>query len=823
MARHTSIGRVLFVATIGILAASSLQAASPRLTNITPRGIQRGQEHVVSFTGSSLADAQEILFYTPGFEVVSVEPAANAVKATVKVAADCVLGEHVAQVRTASGLSDFRSFYVEDLPAVDEKEPNSDFATPQPIEMNVVVNGTVANEDVDYYVVQAKKGQRISAEVVAMRLGTALFDPYVAILDAKRFELSANDDTALALQDAFASVVAPEDGAYTIEVRESAYGAGNVYRLHVGTFPRPATVYPAGGKAGEPTDVRFLGDPAGELTQSIVVPAKLDDNFGVFATDAGGISPTPNAFRIFEHGNAFEVEPNNALAEATPVELPLAFNGVIEAEGDADFFKFTATKGQVFEVECYARRVRSPLDPVMNLYRADGGSIAGNDDSRGPDSYFRFSVPADGEYVVRVTDHLGRGGPDFVYRIEFQAVKPSLTLSIPRVERYGQYRQQIYVARGNRSGTLINAARANFGGELILDGNDLPAGITMHAEPMAANLSSMPVVFEAAADAPIGGKLIDFTARHADPNQNIRGGFVNSADLIVGQPGQSIYKALTVDRLAIAVVDELPFTLEIVEPKVPLVREGVLQLKILAHRKEGFTAPISVQLPFRPPGLGATSAVNIPENGTEVLYELNANGSAQIGKWKLFALGSANIDGAAWVSSQLANLEIADKYVNFAMQRAACEQGQVAQVLCTVNHTTPFEGMATAKLLGLPPNTETTDIEFDKDTKEVIFSIKTTPESRVGKHNLICQLTVTQNGEPIVCTGGTVQLQIDQPLPAPTTPAPMPMPTPAAQPMPAAVAAQPEPPKAKPLTRLEKLRLEAKKRAEERAAQAAGG
>ena len=64
----------------------------------------------------------------------------------------------------------------------------------------------------------------------------------------------------------------------------------------------------------------------------------------------------------------------------------------------------------MFEVECFARRLRSELDPVMNLYTAEGRSIAGNDDSRGPDSYIRFSVPADGEYIVRVTDHLAAAG-----------------------------------------------------------------------------------------------------------------------------------------------------------------------------------------------------------------------------------------------------------------------------------------------------------------------------------------------------------------------------------------------------------------------------
>ncbi|MDP6556957.1 MAG: pre-peptidase C-terminal domain-containing protein [Pirellulaceae bacterium] len=819
MLRRFHLAQMLVTTLACLSLAASVFAASPRLGSITPRGIQRGQELTVSFNGSNLGDAEEIFFYEgKSFEVTKLEAAGNKVNVTLKIAPDARLGEHVAQVRTKTGLSDYRTFWVENLAVIEEKEPNSDFAAPQVIELNKVVNGNVGNEDVDYYVIEAKKGQRISAEVVAMRLSTALFDPYVAILDEKRFELSANDDTPLALQDAYASIVAPADGKYVIEVRESAYARGNNYRLHVGTFPRPTASYPAGGKLGEELEVKFLGLPSGDLKQKFTLPAEEVTDFGIFAKDNGGIAPTPNNFRLFEHGNAFEAEPNNEMGAASPVELPLAFNGIIQEAGDVDFFRFSAKKGQQFQVECYARRIRSGLDPVMHLYKADGGGIASNDDSRGPDSYFRFNVPADGEYIIRVTDHLGRGGPDLVYRIEFQAVKPNLSLSIPRVERYGQYRQQIFVPRGGRFATLINAGRGNFGGELVLEGKGLPEGIKMICENMPANMSSMPVVFEAAADAPLSGKLLAFSARHVE-NEAIRGSFGNSADFVRGGPGQSIYRRKAVEQLAVAVVDELPFKIDIVQPKVPIVRNGSMQLKIVATKKEGWDEQINVQLPFRPPGLGGSSSINIPKGKTEALYSISANGNAQIKKWKIYALGTS---GGMWASSQLANLEIADAYVTIEMQRPACEQGKEAQVLCKINQSTTFEGEATAQLLGIPPKVTTTDLKLTKDTKELVFTLKTDPASPVGKHNLICRLTITQNGEPIVSRAGSVQLQIDKPLPPPPD---APKPKPAAK-KPEVAKAKPKakpaaPPK--PLTRLEKLRLAAKKRQEARNAANAGG
>ena len=210
-----------------LLLSSVTLAASPRLSIILPRGLQRGIETELTFSGSQLADVKEVMFYEPGFEVKEFVPVnTNSFKAKVFVKPDTRLGEHVCQVRTATGISDYRTFFVGYLPDVAEKEPNSEFETPQPIAMNVTVSGVATSEDVDYYVVEAKKGQRIAAEVEAMRLGTTLFDPYVAILDAKRFEMAASDDSPLLIQDCLATAVAPEDGKYYIEVRENSY-AGN--------------------------------------------------------------------------------------------------------------------------------------------------------------------------------------------------------------------------------------------------------------------------------------------------------------------------------------------------------------------------------------------------------------------------------------------------------------------------------------------------------------------------------------------------------------------------------------------------------------------
>lgn len=798
-----------------ILCVAQLQAASPNLGSITPRGAQRGAEAILLFNGARLTDAKEILFYYPGMSVAKLEVVNdNQVKATMNIAADCRLGEHTMRVRTATGISELRTFYVGALPAIEEKEPNSEFATPQKIPLNVTITGIVQSEDVDYYSFEAKKGQRVSAEIEGMRLANTLFDPYIAILDAKRFELAASDDAPLLGQDAAVSVVIPADGTYFVQVRESAYGGNGAcqYRLHIGTFPRPTAIVPAGGKIGDEVEVRFLGDPTGEIRQKIKLPAAVEPKFGVFAQDGGGIAPSGNPFRLCEFGNVVEVEPNANHQQATPVPaLPMALNGVVSKPGETDYFRFTAKKGQVFDVHCYARRLGSPLDSIMTISHLNGGGIIGNDDAVGPDSYFRFAAPEDKEYVISVTDHLGKGGPTYFYRIEFQPVTPQVTVSIPKVALYSQERQTVVVPRGNRYATLLQASRRDFGGELTMIGEGLPAGVTMTSENMAANLDVVPVVFEAAATAPVAGTMAQLGAKHADPAQKIQTGFYQMAELIMGAPGQSVYWKHEAGKTGVAVSDEVPFKITIVEPKAPLVQNGSMNLKVVAERQPTFKGPITLIMLFNPPGVGSASSVTIPEGQTEALYPMNANSGAQVRKWKIAINGVATVgNGPVWASSQLATLEIAPPFVTFAMERAAAEQGKNTDLFCKIQQNTPFVGAAKVRIVGLPPKVTAADVDITKDTKEVAFKLAIDPTSQPGQHNnVFCQVFIMHNGETVVHNVGGTQLRIDVPLPPKANaPAPPPMPMPVA----AAKPAEPAKPPEKRLTRLEKLRLEQEER-----------
>ena len=116
-------------------------------------------------------------------------------KPKLAIAADCPLGEHAFRLRTRSGISVLRTFWVGALRDIPEKENNNRFAKPQVVPLGATVNGRITREDVDFFAIDAKKGQRISVEIEGLRLATTMFDPYLAIYDQRRFVLAEADDS----------------------------------------------------------------------------------------------------------------------------------------------------------------------------------------------------------------------------------------------------------------------------------------------------------------------------------------------------------------------------------------------------------------------------------------------------------------------------------------------------------------------------------------------------------------------------------------------------------------------------------------------------
>ncbi len=747
-------------------------AGSPRLASVYPSAGQRGTEAEITCSGGALADAKGLLFSAPGIECTAVSaPEAGKFMAKVRIAPDAKLGEHWFRVVTASGVSDLRLFYVTPFPLVekvrDKDKPNERLA----VALGTTVYGRTPGENQDVFEVDLKKGQRLGVEVIGARLQTqSIYDPHLTIAKADGTVIREIDDCAFSRQDPTTSFIAPEDGKYLLTVKDATNsGPGEChYLLNIGTFPRPLAAFPAGGHTDEDLKVRLIGDAAGPSECSVKLASKPTGRFDFFPED-GQPAPQPLALRVSTFPNVLETEPNEDIAHAVATDkaLPLALNGIIEKAGDVDHFKIAAKKDETFDVKVFARRLRSPLDSVLTIWNMQGGQVAANDDDGHLDSGIRWKVPADGEFVIKLEDKLGRGGAEFVYRVEIDRVQPRFTTWLPEmVQNSNQERRAIVVPKGNRYATLVRIKRWDVGGDSIVEAVDLPAGVKPFAGPMDKSVDTIPMVFEAAADAASTAKFCSLNVKLTEPPKDT---VVTSAvenDLDVAENGnQRSFYSVKENKLPIAVTDEIPVKINLVQPKVPILRNGSMNLKITVERKGDFKGAIAIALIYAPPGIGSPGTVQIPEGKDEGTITISANGDAPVRKWKICVVGSADFGkGAVWMSTGLAELEIVEPFVTGGLTRNFIDQGDEAAMTLKLDQKIPFEGKARLVLLGLPQGVTAAEREITKDDKDVKFSLKATPEAQTGQHKqLFVQFDLVKDGEPLVNTfaGGGI-LRVDK-------------------------------------------------------------
>lgn len=748
-------------------------AADPRFSVISPTAVQRGQDAEFDVRGDRLADIVDIVTNDGGIELIEIVPdekdANRRAKLKLKIAADAQLGLHHLRLRTKSGLSELRNLHITDVPIVLEEEKKTGFEDAQPVEINKAIVGRVDSEDVDYYKVSLKKGQRFSAEVIGTRMGNSsggnYFDPYLALLDANRFEIAVSDDEALTANDCFFSVTVPEDGDYVVEIRDSAYhGDGNShYALHLGTFPRPSGISPVGGKVGETVEVTLLGDPAGEKKVSVKLPDTPGD-FAFFPSDELGTAPTPHIMKVAAWPALTEVEPNNdPWTQGTPVELPAGLQGVLGAADDYDNFKFTAKKGQRFSFTAIGRTARSPIDPVIHVFDIKNRKTVGGSDDIGnnPDGRYDFTAPEDGEYAVRIYDHLRRGGPEFVYRIEAEAQVPHMTADVVELARYQQPRW--VVPAGGGIARTVAVSRRNFGGEVKPVFENLPAGLRVEVPEVWAGSGQIPVVLyadESAAPAHTFTKMS--LAKADDPNvtghisQDILQVRWNNNDRVVSQH---------FDELPVVVCEKAPFKVWMEEPSTPVVPNGWVDVVVRCERAEGFDEEINVRALQNPPGCSTSTSLKFKKGEDRIVMRVTAGDKAQSGRWDMCLRTWANYNGTLESCTPFTPIQVQEPWVDFKFQQAAVERGKSTLMVIEVKHNEAFDGEATVKLLGLPPKTTAEPVKMKAGDEQVTFEVKTEEGTPAGTHKsvyCIAEIPIQVGMEP----GGTVDVALIEEAPA---------------------------------------------------------
>ena len=779
-------------AAVCVWLSSAASAAGPSIESVAPGIGQRGTEFELKLVGAGFGNAEEVLLYRSDVAVAGMKAASeNELVLRLAASPDCALGRHAFRLRTQTGISELRTFNITPLPIVASVEPNDSAADAQRVALNVTVTGVVESDDVDSYRVTLKRGERLSAEVEGVRLGATLLDTALTIVGPGGEALAAADDNSLFRQDPLVSIVAPRDGDYDVQIREtnSEGDENSRYALHLGTFPRPAAVYPAGGQAGQTIDLRLIGDAAGDFTQQVKLPALPDSDFGIYAAQDGHTSPTPHPFRLSAFPNVLEREPNDEPSLAgQPTALPVALNGVIQQPGDVDHFWFEAEASQTWHLEVFADRLGSPLDAVASVINAAGDVLEAGDDYSSHDSRIVFPVPESGRYCLRITDKRGAGGPLFVYRVEATPRQPRLAAFMLRPNRLSQEHQTVSVPRGNRVLAYLGVQRVGVPGNVELAAGRLPDGVAMTAGRVAEDQFWTPVVLEAVADAPIAGRLVELEAIGQADGRSIYGQFKQVVDLVNG-PGDALYQGYVADRMAVAVTEAAPFKLSLEPPTTPIAQDGTLALRVRVEREPGFDAPIDITFPFLPPWVDGPAKFTIPGNETAGVYVARAWSQAQPRTWMVCAEGKPGLsdDSSSGepapgvpsyrgrsrrrstasrdirVASQLVELTIAPPPVAGQMPSIAGEQGQMVKVVCRLNPKGKLPEQQTATLEGLPNRVTAEPVDVDSGNLAVEFAVRLSADAPLGEFpGLVCRLSGVLNGQSLsysVARGGVLTVK----------------------------------------------------------------
>ncbi|HOJ23312.1 MAG TPA: peptidase, partial [Armatimonadota bacterium] len=259
---------------------------------------------------------------------------------------DAEPGDREVRIGTPNGLTNAMLFQVGVSPEVYEVQPFGVIKRPTPVlEPPVVINGQCTPGDVDRFRIRARRGQRLVFQVFARHLNPYLadavpgwFQALIALHDARGQQVAFADDDHFD-PDPVLLYEVPEDGEYTLEIRDALYRGREdfVYRVQVSEQPFITRIFPLGGREG--TDVNVLLGGWNLAAKA----ARLDtrpghDEIRRLALPAGTGARHHLAYAVNTLPEVFEEEPNDTRKEARRVTPPVIINGTISRPGDVDCY-----------------------------------------------------------------------------------------------------------------------------------------------------------------------------------------------------------------------------------------------------------------------------------------------------------------------------------------------------------------------------------------------------------------------------------------------------------------------------------------------------
>ena len=428
-------------------------AAGPSLTVMEPWGAQRGTAVTLTLKGYDLTDDVRILTTLPGAVTeLTAERPGRELPLLVEIAKDAEVGSYPIRVETKAGISNVLLFTVGPFKEQSEAESatmrrmysNDSAETAEEMTLPATVNGALRGADRDWYRVSGPAGEKVVVEVEARRIGSAI-DATIEVRDSAGNTIARNNDAPGLAVDPRTEVTVPADGVFFVQVHDARFSEQkmNFYRLRVGRYAFAEAIFPLGWKRGESVEVQLLG---GNLDAPVtgkpdLSPAATAAGFATLRVpDENG----PLPLRMVVGDDDEVLEP--AGKGPHDLDLNVVVNGRISALGEVDRYRLKVTQGEQWMIETQAAGLgTSALYSLLTLYDRDGKKLAsaGDQEPEEPlsiisstgetfgDPHLGFEVPEGvDEVTISIEDLLGRGGPEYGYRIVARRQPPDFTLTL---------------------------------------------------------------------------------------------------------------------------------------------------------------------------------------------------------------------------------------------------------------------------------------------------------------------------------------------------------------------------------------------------------
>ena len=566
--------------------------AMPVLTGIEPLAIPSGKAIEVKLIGSNFSE--DLRLWTSFNAEVGLVKRIDAKQVVFRIKAINKLPREVGVLRVhdRTGLSDPVMLLIDDVPTTNAL--STDKTKAQMLKLPAALDGKTAGVNSHWFVFEAMRGQAISVEVYAERIGSKA-DPIIRLINPNGREVDYADDDDVLGSDAGLTHVTKVEGRYLLELRDVQYRAGLQYRLRIGGF----RIWPE-VKAGK--------------------------------------------------GEVIEKEPNDNYKKATLLPLGRVGFGCIEKAGARDHFQITGAKDQWVRFHAHSRRIGSPAYIYLELLNIEGKPVATAGTETTSQPILCHKLPASGDFILRVEELLKRGGKRYAYRIDSHGSSGGFQLQLKNGK---STTEKFWGIPGQQIELSIQVERKGYDGPITLS---VANGWKVADNLIKANANAAQLKVVVPKETNFA-ELHHLVIRgKGDAEKTVEASIDLFSNLRQRWPQMAFPPAALQGVVPVAVIEPAQVTMAAVKMKQGTKVKLRVTTKRPPEPIGLKAAPqqIAIELKNLPAGVTAPSKIVVDAKKDFVEFELTATGDAKPGKSEIVAVAKSKYRGAAWIKESMA-------------------------------------------------------------------------------------------------------------------------------------------------------------------------